>query len=90
MTTDVVESIFNTIDEIEAKLHGCVRKAENAVKRNSQLHLMINSGLLEKMRQKAENNGISLSEWCRRKLSEDSQLDRIERKLDFLIENYIK
>ena len=82
---DVGRDCLDMLDELEAKLSGCVVKAENAVKRNAQLHIMMNSGLLEKMRQKAEKKGISLSEWCRKKLIEDSQLDRIEDKLNKIL-----
>lgn len=82
---DVGQDCLDMLDELEARLSGCVVKAENAVKRNAQLHLMINSGLLDQMKQKAEQKGISLSEWCRQKLTQDSQLDRIEKKIERLL-----
>ena len=82
---DISRDIFDKIDEIEAKLHGCVAKAERAAKKNAQLHIMIESGIMDKMKERAEKAGISLSEWCRKKLKDDSQLDRIEEKLERLL-----
>ena len=80
---------MDKLDELEAKLSGCVVKAERAVKENAQLHLMLDSGLFEEMKQKADHQGISLSEWCRNKLRDDSQLDRIERKIEELLGIYV-
>ena len=54
-------------------------------KKNSQLHISIETIILEEMKKTAENQGLTLSEWCRRKLKEDSQLNRIEKKIDNLI-----
>ena len=39
------------------------------------------------MKKRAEEKGISLAEWCRKKIKEDSQLDRIENKLDLILKN---
>jgi len=90
MDKDLFPDIMDKLDELEARLHGCVRKAENAVKKNAQLHIMLDSGLFEEMKQKADNQGISLSEWCRNKLRDDSQLDRIEEKLDLILEKFLR
>ena len=53
---------------------------------NSHLHLNLETNLLNKLKQGAGKKGISVSELCRRKLEESLQLDRIERKIEGLIE----
>ena len=53
-------------------------------KMNSHIHIMINTQEKQKLIDKAKQEGVDFSEWCRRKLKEDSQLDRIENKIDKL------
>lgn len=48
------------------------------MKKNSQLHLWIETELIEKLRKQAEENNLPVAELCRLKLRENSQLDRIE------------
>lgn len=48
---------------------------------NSRIHLQIKTETLQKIKEKAYEEGISISEFCRRKLKENSQLDRIEEML---------
>ncbi|MBT4165803.1 hypothetical protein HOE04_02075 [archaeon] len=57
----------------------------SSLKKNSQIHFMIDTDTLNRMKDRAKNENISLSEWCRKKLREDSQLQRIEDKLDKII-----
>ena len=90
MKRDITEDIFDTIDEIEAKLHKHTAKVEKAIKKNAQLHIMIESGIVEEMTRKADRSGVTLSERCRNNLKDESQLDRIERKLNLLMNNYGK
>ena len=52
------------------------------MKKNAQLHLMIETRELNKLRDDAEEKQVSLAELSRTKLRKQPQLDRIERKLD--------
>lgn len=54
-------------------------------KKNAQLHLMIETREINKLKQEAEEKKISLAELCRRKLRKMDQLDRIEKKLDKIL-----
>ena len=53
-------------------------------KKNSQLHLVLETGLWESLKREASDIGVSVSELCRKKLGADSQLTRIEMKLEKL------
>jgi hypothetical protein len=57
------------------------------MKKNCQLHLFLESDLLERLRQEADNNQLSISELCRQKLREYSGLIKIELMLENLLEN---
>ena len=46
--------------------------------KNSQIHLYLETELFEKLRKQAEENKLSISELCRMKCRDDSQLQRIE------------
>ena len=52
------------------------------MKKNAQLHLMIETRELNKLRVEAEERKVSLAELCRVKLRKQPQLDRIERMLE--------
>ena len=80
---DTGEKIFQIIKDIEIKL----KKKNEEIKsknKNSQLHLMIETQVINKLKEDAKTSGFSLSEYCRRKLTGDNQLDRIEKKIDKL------
>jgi len=47
--------------------------------KNAQLHLVLDSEILEALKEEAFQRDISVSELCRQKLSGDSQLTRIEQ-----------
>ena len=49
---------------------------------NSQIHLYLDSELHKALLSEAEQEKISLSEICRKKLNKLTQLTRIELKLD--------
>ena len=51
------------------------------MKKNSQLHLVLETSLLKFLKIEAEDNGINLSEYCRKKLRDGSSLQRIEKLL---------
>lgn len=48
------------------------------MKKNSQIHIFLETPLREKLIQQSDEQGISLSEICRNKLKENSQLTKIE------------
>ena len=50
--------------------------------KNSQIHLILETDFKAKLVKEAEDNKISLSELCRRKLKKNSQLTRIELILE--------
>jgi len=52
------------------------------MKKNSQIHLYINSDFIDYLKRQAVLEGISFSELCRRKLDEYSRLARIEYTLE--------
>ena len=55
------------------------------MKKNAQLHLVIEVRELNKLKVEAEEKKISLSELCRVKLRKNTQFDRVELKLDRLL-----
>ena len=84
MIEDTFDKIMNNLEDIEKKLVKKVEAQEKGVK-NSCVHFVINTEEKKKLMKKAEDEGIHFSEWCRKKLRENSQLDRIERKIDKLL-----
>ncbi len=52
------------------------------MKKNSHLHILIETSLLNKLKVEAQEKNISLGQLCRSKLGKQPQLDRIEGKLD--------
>lgn len=78
---DIGQRIMDKLDWLNESLE----KKESFLKKNSHLHVMIETDVLGEMKKKAAKDGITLSEWCRKKLKDDSQLDRIERKMDKII-----
>ncbi len=55
------------------------------MKKNAQLHVLLETNLLNKLKKEAEEKGVSLGHLTRSKLRRKSQLDRIEGKLDRLL-----
>lgn len=55
------------------------------MKKNAQLHILLETSLLNKIRKEAEEKGVSLGHLTRSKLRRKPQLDRIEEKLDKLL-----
>ena len=52
------------------------------MKKNAQLHILLESSLLNRLKEEAEEQKVSLGHLCRTRLRKRSQLDRIEGKLD--------
>lgn len=51
------------------------------MKKNSQIHLYLDTSLLEEIKREARDNDISISEFCRKKFKPSIQLERIEKIL---------
>ena len=45
---------------------------------NSQIHIVVESEIKSDLRSKARSKGLSLGEYCRLKLLDNEQLNRIE------------
>lgn len=52
------------------------------MKKNSHLHILIETSLITKLKEEAQEKEVSLGQLCRQKLRRQLQLDRIEMKLD--------
>ena len=82
---DTIEQIFENLKEIEIKLQKKVEKKERLEgKKNSHLHILLETSLLNKIEKEAKERSISVAELVRQKLRENSQLNRIESKIDRL------
>jgi len=53
---------------------------------NAHLHLVINTEFLNSLKKEAKEQMLTLSEFCRLKLKKNLQFDRIEQKIDNLLE----
>ena len=51
------------------------------MRKNAQLHLLIETELFELLRRESEKSSVCFSEYCRRKLRENCKLEVIERLL---------
>lgn len=78
------DEALRMLKNIALKLEDKVEKLESG-KKNSHLHIMIETKAINKLKEEAKVAGVSLAEHCRRKIKWDSQLDRIERKIDKLL-----
>jgi hypothetical protein len=84
------------LDQIEIKLHELETQIERKVtdkkvpnpenlKKNSHLHLFMETSLHDKLKNEAKEKCMSFSELVRWKLRENNQLDRIEGKVDKIL-----
>lgn len=55
------------------------------MRKNSQLHVVIETHKLNRLKEEANKQGVSLSELCRQELKLRPQIDRIEGKIDGLM-----
>ncbi|VVB83899.1 Uncharacterised protein [uncultured archaeon] len=55
------------------------------MKKNNQLHIFVETKLLNTLIEEAQKEEISLSELCRSKLRRKPQLDRIEEKVEKIL-----
>lgn len=57
------------------------------MKKNSHIHIVIETEYMAKLRKEAEEKGITLSELCRQKLRCYTQLDKIEIMFEKFLKN---
>ena len=57
------------------------------MKKNAQLHIALETKLLEKLQEEAKEYDISIAELCRQKLRKNHQLTKIELMIDSLKDN---
>ncbi len=57
------------------------------MKKNAHIHLVLETEQLQQFKEKAKEKNVSLSELCRQRLREPSQLNKIEKMLEELLEN---
>lgn len=55
------------------------------MKKNTQLHLVVETDFFERLKKQAQEEGTTISELCRQKLKECSRLTKIELMLENLI-----
>jgi len=84
MEEDKGDKVIRLLQELELKLGKKIRK-RNSGKKNSHIHILIETEAVDNLKEEAKSKEISLSELCRQKLKDNSQLDRIEEKIDRLI-----
>jgi len=82
MKPDIGEQIISKLNKLNTSLDNL---PGSGLKKNSQIHFMIETSVLKEIREKAKEKNISMSEWCRQKISKDSQLDRIEMMIKGLV-----
>ena len=89
MKEDIGQQIIDKLDKINLSMDKTHYKIHKKVeeKKNSHIHIMISTKEKKKLMDKAEEEGLDFSEWCRRKLKKDSQLNRIENKIDDIVKN---
>jgi len=56
------------------------------MKKNAQIHLLIESEVVDKIKKEAEDKSVSWSEICRQRLRQNNQLDKIESMIKMLQE----
>jgi hypothetical protein len=83
--------IMQTIEDINTKLEKrnkgkLLKEKPITEKKNHQLHFLVEKSLMGSLKLEADNRNISLGENCRRKLRNENQLDRIEKKLDKILD----
>lgn len=57
------------------------------MKKNGHIHLLIETNILEKLKEEADNYGVTLSEICRLKLNAPTKLARVELLLEEFLKN---
>ncbi len=88
MEENIGEKVLSMLGDLEVKLDKKLKQRSSILegKKNSHIHLLLETNLKEKLIKEAEEKGISISELCRQKLRDDTQLDQIEEKLNRVLE----
>ena len=60
------------------------------MQKNAQLHLLIESNLLEKLKEEAKENSVSFAEYCRQKLRAGSHIEETRKLLEELLKDGAK
>lgn len=82
---DEMEAGLRIIEKkLDEKLNSKKQNPED-IKKNSHLHIFLETSLHEKIKKEAEEKNIGISELVRQKLRGNEQLDRIEGKIDKLL-----
>jgi len=55
------------------------------MKKNCQLHLFLETELLDELRKQSERLNLSVSEICRQKIRQSDRLDKIEFILEMIL-----
>ena len=82
---EMIDEIEECLEVIEKKLKKKIHLKEESKKKNSHLHMFLETSLMDGLREEASDKNMSISELVRQKLRENNQLDRIENKLDKLL-----
>ena len=83
------EEMLDELDIIVNKIADKLEKKQYVPpineKKNSHLHMMIETSLMNKVEKQAKEKELSVAEFVRQKLRENNQLDRIEGKIDKIL-----
>lgn len=55
------------------------------MKKNTQLHLVVETELFERLKKQAQEEGLTISESCRNKLKENSRIIKIEMMVEKIL-----
>lgn len=86
LISNIKQALKQKNEEIE-RLKGIRSMQKVAEKKNSHLHILLETSLINRLKLEAENKKVTLAELVRQKIRENEQLDRIERKIDNLLKN---
>ena len=60
------------------------------MKKNTKIHFWIESEIKQAIEKQAQEEGLTISDYCRNKLKDSSRLIRIERMLEEVLKKYNK
>jgi hypothetical protein len=80
---EIKQKLQDKNKEIE-RLKGTPQIKKVSEKKNSHLHILLETSLMNKLKAEAGDKNVSIAELVRQKLRGSEQLDRIERKIDLL------
>lgn len=85
-----MDNLIVQMEEIGQLVERKIKDNENYTrpiteKKNSRLHLLLETSLMNKVEKQAKEQKISIAEFVRRRLRGNEQLDRIEDKLNKIL-----